>query len=415
MTYRSGVLTGLLISALIAGTAVGAWWLVASGTAPPPKPAPPPAPASVPKILKEDQVNVVTLTPEAVKRLDLQTAAVERKPMRRTRVYGGEVTIPPGHTIVVSAPLSGTLRCPDGKFPQAGGAVAKGQSIFQLFPLLTPEGRANLASARIDADGQVKTAQSQLEAAQIALTRARRVFESDAGSRRAVDEAQAQFDLAEKALAAVTARRDLLEKVVGDVEKGTATPVPIECPADGVLRNVSALEGQNVPAGAALFEVVDLKHVWVRVPIYVGDLAEVDPAADAAVSELSARPGAPALPGRPATAPPSANAAAGTVDLFYDLDNRTAKYSPGQRVGVSITLKGEAESLTAPWAAVLHDVHGGTWVYEQTGERAYVRRRIVVRYVLGDTAVLASGPPAGTRVVTAGAAELFGTETGFSR
>ena len=35
--------------------------------------------------------------------------------------------------------------------------------------------------------------------------------------------------------------------------------------------------------------------------------------------------------------------------------------------------------------------------------------------VVGDTAVLAYGPAPGTRVVTAGAAELWGTETGFTK
>jgi hypothetical protein len=40
---------------------------------------------------------------------------------------------------------------------------------------------------------------------------------------------------------------------------------------------------------------------------------------------------------------------------------------------------------------------------------------VVVQFVSGDLAVLASGPPAGALVVSAGAAELFGTETGFSK
>jgi membrane fusion protein, heavy metal efflux system len=40
---------------------------------------------------------------------------------------------------------------------------------------------------------------------------------------------------------------------------------------------------------------------------------------------------------------------------------------------------------------------------------------VVVRFVRDGLAVLASGPKAGTKVVTAGAAELFGAETGFSK
>jgi hypothetical protein len=38
-----------------------------------------------------------------------------------------------------------------------------------------------------------------------------------------------------------------------------------------------------------------------------------------------------------------------------------------------------------------------------------------VRCVVGETAVLAAGPEAGATVVTAGAAELFGAETGFTK
>jgi hypothetical protein len=64
---------------------------------------------------------------------------------------------------------------------------------------------------------------------------------------------------------------------------------------------------------------------------------------------------------------------------------------------------------------VIHDIYGGTWVYEATGEREYVRRRVTVRYVIENTAVLAAGPDAGKKVVVAAAAELFGTETGFSK
>jgi membrane fusion protein, heavy metal efflux system len=455
MTLLRYILTVAVIALVCAGTGAAAWWLV---TAPRPeaKKVSPPAPASVPRPLKEDQVNAftldtkstpetvdlagaavpvggtvlanaITLPPAALGRLDLRTGVVEEKFVPRRRTYGGEVMVPPGQTVIVSAPLGGTLQAPPDGMPLPGRTLAQGQPVLRLAPLLSPEARVTMATAKIDADGQVKTAQTQLDAAQITLDRVKRVFQAEAGSKRAVDDAQAAYDLARKALEAAAARRDLLEKVVGELEKGTSSPLSIESPAAGLLRNVSALPGQNVHAGAALFEVVDLDRVWVRVPVYVGDRAAVDGEADALVSDLSARPGLEpegppgkvrktlGLPAAPAIAPPSANAAAGTVDLFYGLDNRTAKYSPGQRVGVSLSLKGEGKSLTVPWSAVVLDIYGGTWVYEQTGERSYVRRPVAVRYVAGDTAVLASGPRAGTKVVTAGAAELFGAETGFSK
>ena len=414
MTYRNGVVTGVLATLLIVAGGWAAWRIAGPRSSVAAKP-PAVAPASVPKTIKEDQLNVLTLTPEAVVRLGIATGLVERKTVGRVRVYGGEATIPAGQSITVASPVSGLLKDPPGGMPRPGQLVKKGQPMFSLLPLLTPEGRANLTAAKVEADGQVKSTETQIEAARVALDRAHRLLRSEAGSRRSVDEAQAQFDLMQRANEAAIARRNLLEKVLGEVEAGTAAPLIIECPQDGLLRNVGSLAGQNVPAGAALFEVVDLSQLWVRVPVYVGDLSELDLTADAAVGELTAVAGGPSQAARPVAAPPSANPLSGTVDLFYGLDNRAAKHSPGQRLGVALPLRVPAESLTAPWAAVIYDVQGGTWVYEQTGERTFVRRRAAVRYVVGDTAVLANGPAPGTKVVTAGAAELFGAETGFTK
>jgi cobalt-zinc-cadmium efflux system membrane fusion protein len=406
-------ITGLLVVLLLLGAA-GMWWLTGRprGAA---KAAAPPLPATIKKILKEDEINTVTLTAAAIERLAMKTATIERKAVKQTRVYGGEVIVPVGRSILVSAPLGGTLSAPEKGFPRAGESVVKGREIFRLSPILTPEGRVNLATAKVEADGQVENAKTQLEASRIALERAKRLVKSDAGSRRAVDEAQAQYDLATKTVEAAKARRALLEKVIGNLDKGISAPLVIESPESGLLRTVSALPGQNVPSGAALFEVVNLERVWVRVPVYVGDLRGIDNAADARIGGLTARPGARGLPASPALAPPAANPAAGTVDLVYEMDNRESKYEPGRRVGAVLSLKGESTSLTVPWSAVIFDIYGGTWVYEQTGERTFVRQRVAVRYVTGTTAVLSDGPPVGTRVVTAGAAELFGAETGFSK
>jgi hypothetical protein len=221
--------------------------------------------------------------------------------------------------------------------------------------------------------------------------------------------------LAQQALVAATSRRDLLKTLAAEVEHGTAAPLSIGSPLDGLLRNVAALPSEDVPAGGLLFEVVNLDRVWVRVPVYVGDLAEVAAAADAGIGDLAMRPGAAQRSAKPVHAPPTANAAAGTVDLYYELDNRDESLRPGQRVGAALTLTSEAESSTVPWSAVIQDIHGGAWLYEQTCERTYVRRRAAVRYVVDDTAVLAFGPPPGSQVVVTGAAELFGTETGFTK
>jgi hypothetical protein len=66
--------------------------------------------------------------------------------------------------------------------------------------------------------------------------------------------------------------------------------------------------------------------------------------------------------------------------------------------------------MVVPYAAVLYDAHGDTWVYTNPEPLVFVRHRITIDYITGDFAVLSDGPPVGTRVVTVGGAELFGAE-----
>lgn len=412
MKSFQGIATTLLTLAFAAATAVGAWWLVTY------KPGSKAAdkrqsPASVDKLVKEEELNTVTLTEEAEKRIGVACSAADKKAVRRVRTYGGEVAVPAGRTIVVAAPLGGLLRIPANGAIKAGQSVKFGQVIFMLTPMLTPDGQATLSASLADADGQVNNAKTQLELTKIALDRAKRVFKEGAGSQRQVDESDAAYSQASKTLAAVIARQSILKRVVGDAEAGTAAPIPIEAPEAGVLRSISALPGQNVPVGAPLFEVIDTSTVWIRVPLPVGDLDAIDHTVPAQVGKLSAQPGAPLRAAMPVAAPPSANPVSATVDVFYEMENSDNKLIPGQRLGVSVPLADARESLTVPWGAVVYDIHGGTWVYEQVDSHRYARRRVVVGYTVGRDAVLASGPAAGSMIVTAGAQELFGAETGF--
>ncbi len=68
-----------------------------------------------------------------------------------------------------------------------------------------------------------------------------------------------------------------------------------------------------------------------------------------------------------------------------------------------------------PHAALLYDAHGDTWVYTNPAPLVFVRQHISVNYIEGDRVVLYAGPPAGTAVVTVGAAELYGAETGVGK
>lgn len=75
-----------------------------------------------------------------------------------------------------------------------------------------------------------------------------------------------------------------------------------------------------------------------------------------------------------------------------------------------VSRSGGALRKVVPYAAVLYDAQGKTWVYTSPQPLVFVRHRITVDYIDGDQAVLSDGPPVGTQVVTVGGAELFGAE-----
>lgn len=247
--------------------------------------------------------------------------------------------------------------------------AAEGKSVA---PVLggTLEEVLRLADLQASADGRIVQAQVQMDAAKIAVERAQKMLVAEAGSVRGVDEAKTALALAEAAMATAKAQRDLLGAPVGQ-SGGT-------------------------------------KRAWVRVAVYSGESALLDPEAPAGVRALGGS--GPSQSAPPVAGPPTANALTNTVDWYYALP-ADMKLRSGERVAVEIpTLDGKIESLVLPFRAVLHDIHGGQWVYEQKAPHTYHRRRIQIARLSGSEAVLSSGPPAGTKVVTDGSAELFGTE-----
>lgn len=80
------------------------------------------------------------------------------------------------------------------------------------------------------------------------------------------------------------------------------------------------------------------------------------------------------------------------------------------QVQMAAVPRSSGERKVVPYAAVLYDADGSTWVYTVPEPNTFVRASITVDYIDGDLAVLNDGPPVGTNVVTVGGMELFGTE-----
>ena len=105
------------------------------------------------------------------------------------------------------------------------------------------------------------------------------------------------------------------------------------------------------------------------------------------------------------------------VEGSEDVSRLTLTPKAVERLGIKTAPLGEAtvagkKRKVIPYGAVLYDAEGKTSVYVSPAPNTYVRQPITVDFIQGDRAVLVAGPAAGTAIVTVGAAELYGTETG---
>lgn len=368
-----------------------------------PTAAPKPVPATVQQPRTEAELTTVTLSQEAVNRLGLQTAEAKLERVSEVRTLGGEIVVPEGRTVAVAAPVTGTLVAVGDIRP--GARVTLGQPIFRLVPLVADE-----RNQRIEAQRAVAEAQAQEQAARQRLDRLEQLLKDGAASQRSVEEARAQEAVAVAILDASRARL----QVASQNPVGAQGEIAVVAPLAGVLQTLHATQGQTVAASAPLFEVAQVDELWVRVPVYAGDVADIDAARPAVVSGL--RETGPARMARRVTAPPRADASAASVDLFFSLADSGGTFRPGERVSVQLPLvSSSTDGLVVPDSAIVYDVHGATWVYEDLGRNIYARRRVEVARTVGDRAIISRGISQGTKVVTVATAELFGVEFGVGK
>ena len=83
-----------------------------------------------------------------------------------------------------------------------------------------------------------------------------------------------------------------------------------------------------------------------------------------------------------------------------------------ERLGIATAPAGQqGTSTTVPYAAVIYDNEGHTWVYTPaTAAHTFRRTAITVSSIDGDTVVLSDGLTTGTPVVVVGSPELLGAE-----
>lgn len=160
--------------------------------------------------------------------------------------------------------------------------------------------------------------------------------------------------------------------------------------------------------------------VWVRVTLTEGDLNAVDRSQAALVLSLEDEEEdideTDGLVAEADEGPEADDDGDAEATLYYVVDNTDNRLIPGQRVFVELVLLGGNALLKViPYAAVIYDVNGDTWVYYNPEPLVFIRAPITIDYIEDSLAYLTDGPAVNTSVVTVGGAELYGAEVGVSK
>jgi Cu/Ag efflux pump CusA len=220
---------------------------------------------------------------------------------------------------------------------------------------------------------------------------------------------------------AEAAHRAALERVVPTAASATATLAALvpfmvmgDQPGNEITHEMAAvIAGGLVTSTILVLLVVPAAYSHLRlarVPGRIGRRTAAMPATSIALlALLVVLSGCSDSKSSASTAPASKVVSSG--------GKKTIVLSPtaAKRLGVQTAVVRTAGSKTkVPYDAVLYEPDGKAIVYTSPAPLRYQRASITVARFKGQTALLRSGPPKGTRVVTVGGDEILGVEQGVA-
>jgi len=246
-----------------------------------------------------------------------------------------------------------------------------------------------------------QSSHKDLELAEKTFAMTRDLFEHQAASRMALD--QAESELA-KARAKVRQTEESLQVLGVDHPEDDATAlqpkIPVRTPIDGTVIERNVTNGQFVgPENSPLLTIADLASVWVQGDIFERDLRNVAVGQKAEVTTA-------AYPDDRFTAQVSRIASVvdpqtRTAKVRFLVANPGARLKPGMYASINLFLPDATASLTVPAKAIFVE-NGRTFAYVQSGPREFVRTEVETVPSGSDRQRILRGVRAGDRVVSDG-------------
>jgi cobalt-zinc-cadmium efflux system membrane fusion protein len=391
--------------------------------------AAPPAASSAEKPHVEGDLSRTTLSDQQAESLGVRTEPAKQRDVQDQLRLTGWVMAPPGREVTLTAPVAGIIReVKAGAAPFAGMPIdTNNRTLLQLQPTFTPLEEVQYEKLRLDLLSDHVRAEKGVAQARAEVEHIKEQVARGVKSEQDLDLKKARINL-ERAEAELAYADQKLERFnwwrTGNSERQLRD---IVSPLAGTVLAVHVAPGQYVSAAAPLVTVADLSELWLRVPVPEHDLPRL--ARDQPATLLfdgGPGPSATALPQAAVVCGvPQVDLARHTADILYKLP---ANLPPGigvkdRMLTVLVPLGAKKKEIVVPYAAVVFDAYGGSWVYvevgKKDGKRVYERRRVELGAAAGNSVVLRapSNDKGGTGplkedeiVVVEGAASLFSRE-----
>jgi RND family efflux transporter MFP subunit len=333
----------------------------------------------------------VTLTPEALKRAGIETAAVRAEIGQAVVTVPGTVTSNAYRDTKVNSLVGGIMR---EVRHELGAPVRRGEPMGVIF-----------SNELADAQMRYLSMRATLVADHQKLERTRKLAELGAASRQELEEVTAVHDAHGTELAAYRQRLLLLGIPAGHVARlqgasDVLSELLVTAPLDGVLISRNVNPGQVINAGQELFTVTDLTTVWV-----IGDLYEKDFAAVRVGTPVIVIVGASAnksIKGRVAYIDPRVDMATRTAKVRLEVPNPGGALRFGMFVQATFHTGGGERRTLVPRAAV-QSVGARSVVYVRGEEKGqFIERTVKLGTIVGEYVEVEEGVKAGEHVATEG-------------
>ncbi len=387
---RKTIISLIILALITAGLLF--WWLMPRRAAE--NAAMPKSEEKAAEVKEEEPTNRVELSPEALKRANLETTEVTSQSL-------GQILTATGHLAMNEDAAVRVGTFVDGRvvhiFAKVGDFVRKGQTLVHIHSHELTDARGSVAKAK----ASIVEKEKALAFAQAEADRATRLFEAKAIAKREVDQANAHVVAikAETELIKAELERasEFLEHLA--VDQDAPDEVAIRSTLSGVVTKRLVTEGSVVSDAADLMEITNSSTLWAiaEVPEVNAGVVRIGQAVSIKVPSL----GDATISGKVIHIGAALNPETRTMQVRCLVNNPRGNLRAEMYATMQISGGTTTSTLAVPREAV-QDINGEKVVFLALADNSFEKKVVEIGREIGDKIEITNGLQSGQRVVTKG-------------